>query len=364
MDNETLRRHKAFWNRQKTDRPLLGINVGFFVNQRFPRVMDRMPEGLVRPDDIPVEEFLEDCDDLYRSHSGLGDYPYVSAAFVGIPWLEAIAGCPVMASPTSFWAEHCVTNWKSHRWLESVLDNPWTKKLLELMQALVQHSSGRYGVAPTLMRGPSDILSAMRGAAELTMDLMDHADWVATAIEHAARIWTEAASAQLDFIPESDEGYVAGDAALRSWAPYKLLWLQEDAISLFSPQMYREYFMHIDRRLSSLFPCIAYHLHGSALWAIDELVQMPGVDVIEINLEAAFCDVEGTFTGWRKIQEHKPVIMWRTYDADFSTWLERVLDEFPPEGLSIQVSAFNAEDARRAEEEFFTAVEAAHKTRI
>ncbi|MHB9038001.1 MAG: hypothetical protein ACYC64_15190 [Armatimonadota bacterium] len=348
MLKDTLQRHKAFWERRDTDRPLLGVNAGFFVNQRFPRVMEQMPEGEVQPDDIPVELFLKDCDDLYESHAGLGDYPFVSAPFVGIPWLEAIAGCPIMASKSSFWAEPCITDWKTWRWSEFILENPWTKKLQELMIALTEHSSGRYGVAPTLMRGPSDILSAMRGAAELSVDLMDDPDAVLPSIDQATNLWKAAARIQLDLIPESDEGYIAGDAALRTWAPEKVLWLQEDAMSLLSPRLYKDFFLPVDRKLSDEFPCIAYHLHGSALWAVDDLVELPGVDVIELNLEAAFCDVEGTFAGWKKIQQRKPVIMWRAHGDDFKEWLEKVLREFPANGLSIQVSAFDPNDAKLA----------------
>ena len=103
-----------------------------------------------------------------------------------------------------------------------------------------------------------------------------------------------------------------------------------------------------------MFPCVVYHLHGSALWAIDDLVQLPGVAVIELNLEAANCDVEGTFAGWKKIQKHKPLIMWRACGDDFSAWLARVRKEFPSKGLSIQVSAYNADDAKKVKEGFFS----------
>jgi hypothetical protein len=230
---------------------------------------------------------------------------------------------------------------------------------LELMRALVRHSRGRYGVAPTLMRGPADILSAMRGAAQFPLDLVDDPDAVVSALERCARIWTDVGRAQLELIPESDEGYVAGDAALRFWAPGKPVWLQEDAMSLMSPGLYRELLLPIDRRLAGEFPCTAYHLHGSALWAIDDVVQLPGVDVVELNLEAAACDVEGTFAGWKRIQAAKPLVIWRMYGEDFRPWLARVLREIPWNGLSIQVSVANAEEAETARAAFFEAVAAA-----
>jgi hypothetical protein len=359
MPADTLHRHQEFWARQPADRPLLGINVGFAVEDTFPRTMARIADGPLKPGDIPVDEFLQDCDALAQAHEGLGDYPYVAAPFVGVPWLEAIAGCPIQASRNSFWAEACVQDWRSWRWRESFVDNPWTQKLLELMEALVAHAAGRYQVAPTLMRGPADILSAMRGGAPYVMDLVDTPEAIGPAIDEAARLWSVVAELQLARIPQTAGGYVAGAAALRTWAPDKVLWLQEDAMSLLSPKLYRKHFLPVDRRLSDSFPCVAFHLHGSALWAIDDLIQVPGIDVLELNLEDARCDVEGTFAGWRKIQQHKPVVLWRMYAADFEDWLNRVLRELPRAGVSVQVSAHDLAEAQTAQAIFARAVEKA-----
>jgi hypothetical protein len=232
------------------------------------------------------------------------------------------------------------------------MENPWTQKLLELMRALIDHSGGRFQVSPTLMRGPADILAAMRGATQFPLDLLDTPDQVAPALEHCAEIWRQVARAQLDAIPASQEGYLALDAALRTWAPDKLLWLQEDAMSLLSPTLYRKHVWPLDAQLSAEFPCIAFHLHGSVLWAIDDVLRLPDVNVVELNLEAAMCDVEGTFAGWKKIQKHKPLVIWRIFADDFPSWLARVVRELPAKGLAIQVSVRNREQAVRVQEEF------------
>jgi hypothetical protein len=349
---DSLQRHQAFWQRRPTDRPLLGVNVGFALATMYPRTMARMADGPVRPQDLPTAEFLADCDALAELHRGLDDFPFASAPFVGIPWLEAIAGCPITAQRNSFWAGSCVEDWDKWRWPTSFLDNPWAEKLLEMMESLAAHAAGRYQVAPTLMRGPADILAAMRGGAPWVIDLYDQPDAVQQAIEQAARLWSELAAAQLTRIPESSRGYVAGAAALRTWAPQRVLWLQEDAMSLLSPQLYRKHFLGTDRRLSDAFPCVAFHLHGSALWAIGDLVQLPGLDVIELNLDDAACDVEATFAGWRAIQRHKPVILWRMYGPDFEPWLARVLAELPCDALAIEVSTRDLAEAQTVSEAF------------
>jgi hypothetical protein len=350
--DEGLRRRRAFWNREEIDRPVWGISLGFFANEAYPRTMANLRPGRIDPDDIPVEEFLRDSEDRCTIQEEIGDFPPTCAPFPFIPWLEAVAGCPIVASPSSLWAEPCLRDWNHWPSEQPILENPWTRKLLEIMQALVDQSQGRYQISPSLMRGPVDILAAMRGATQIAFDCVDSPEMVPPALERCAEIWRVLAAAQLELIPPSSSGYIAIDLALRTWAPDKLVWLQEDAMALLSPSLYRKFVMPIDDRLSSLFPCVAFHLHGSALWAIDHLVRLPGLNVIELNLEAAACDVKGTFAGWHKIQEHKPLVIWRSYNDDFAAWLDRIAREFSPKGLSIQVSVRDIGQARRVRDEF------------
>ena len=351
-----LDKHKAMWERKDIGRPLLGINVGFMANQRFPLLMECLSGKLVQPEDIRVDLFLKECDRLYELHQNLCDYPYVAAPFAGMAWLEAIMGCPIMSSPTNLWAEPFVSNWDQWSWRKPDRENPWFQKLLELTEALAHYSKDRFPIAPTLMRGPADILSAIRGASQFSLDCMDQPDIIKRAAEICADLWIEVAQAQLELIPYSDHGYMAGDAALRSWAPEKLVWLQEDAMSLLSPSLYRDLFLPLDRRIAKEFACTVFHLHGSALWAVDDLINVPEIQVIELNLEDASCDVEGTFAGWKKIQAHKPLVIWRMYGTDFRTWLEKVLTEIPSNGLSIQVSTNNIEQAKLVQKEFFETI--------
>ncbi len=123
-------------------------------------------------------------------------------------------------------------------------------------------------------------------------------------------------------------------------------------MSLLSPKLYRKYIWPIDARLSAMFPCVAFHLHGTALWALDDVLKLPDVDLVELNLEAALCDVEGTFAGWKKIQAQKPLVIWRMYTDDFADWLARVVREFPARGLAIQVSARDLAQACKVRDEF------------
>jgi len=346
--SDRIERHRAFLKREPSDRPLFGCNMGLLMHEVFPSLAKSIPAGQVTPDQIRVDLFLEECERLYQSFCELNDdYPFVGAAFIYVPWMEAIMGCPIRSSGTTMWAEPAVPDWETWHWEKPSLDrNPWALKLMELTKAVVEHSAGRYPVAPTLMRGPADMLSAMRGATRFALDFYDYPAAVRRAAELCTEVWLEVGKAQMALVPESSSGYIASGHGLRFWAPDKIIWLQEDAMALLSPRLFREFILPWDRRIASEFPYVAFHLHGSALWAVHDLVKVPELDVIELNFEAAPGGVEGIFTGWKQILEQKPLVAWGPYDPLPNSWLHRVWSEFPPRGLSVQATVSTLEEGQ------------------
>jgi hypothetical protein len=237
------------------------------------------------------------------------------------------------------WAEPVIDDWAAWDGNRPELDtNPWALKLMELLDALVEFSAGRYPLAPTLMRGPFDILSAMRGPAKLPLDLYDHSDKIRQAAALCADVWIKIAEAQLAKIPDSPDGYFAAPHGLKFWAPERVVWLQEDALALLSPRFHRDFVRPFDRQIGEQFPWMGFHLHGTCQWAIDQLLDMPEIDVVEVNYDIDDADADRWFSACKKIQGRKPFVIWRDFHRDgFWPWLDRVLDEFSPQGLSIQV---------------------------
>jgi hypothetical protein len=255
-------------------------------------------------------------------------------AFYGVPWMEAIKGCPVFFSGTNMYSRPIIADWREYDWQRPTMENPWAQKLLEFLDSLVQHSRGRFACGPTLMRGPADICSALRGGTEMALDLYDHPENIRRLAALAAEVWIEVGKAQLDLVPESENGYMAGCAGLRCWMPHKGIWLQDDAVSLLSPRFYREMFLPEVRRIAAEFPAIAFHLHGNTLWPVDLILSVDEIDVLELNYDVGVCILEDVIGAWKKIQQRgKPVIAYADVTIDE---LHHVLDELSPGGLSIQ----------------------------
>ena len=346
-------RHSAFLKMAPTDRPLLGSFLfGYFMNEQYPSLTEAIPDGPITPDDINVHLFLQDCERLYQAYEELDDdYPFVGGPFFGVPWMEAIMGGKVISSPTSMWVEPVIEDWDDWHWERPSLDsNRWAQKLLRLMEAVVEHSNGRYPVGPSLMRGPGDILSALRGPSILPLDYYDHPEDVKRAAELCADVWIELGKAQLARVPTSTTGYACGCHGLRIWAPDKIIWLQEDVLSLLSPWFYRDFFLQQHRRIASEFPWVAFHLHGTVLWPVDELLSMPEIDVLQLGYEP-LADFEGLLAAWRKIQGQKPLVIWVDFMLpSFWSCLERIMDELLPAGISFQTTVPSLEQALEVKE--------------
>jgi 5-methyltetrahydrofolate--homocysteine methyltransferase len=211
-----------------------------------------------------------------------------------------------------------------------------------MTRALVRHSSGRYPVSVTLMRGPADILSAMRGAQNYVWDMIDEPELMEKIAVRLADVYIYTAKKQLELIPDCPEGYICGDQGMRIWQPQKFIWLQGDALSLLSPTLYQQTIQPAERKILEAFGHAAYHLHFNCLWMIDFLLDMPQIDAIELNLESATIDLDATFAGWKKIQCNKPLVVWAQYDPDsFADWMGRFLKEIPPQGVNFQIALFD-----------------------
>ena len=79
-----------------------GPLMGFFFESYYPlrryRAAASLPKGIFRPGDLHVREFQADYERLYQIHEkSAGDFLWTGSAFWGVPWMEAVSGCRVLA---------------------------------------------------------------------------------------------------------------------------------------------------------------------------------------------------------------------------------------------------------------------------
>jgi hypothetical protein len=70
-----------------------------------------MAPGPIQPDDIPIDLFPKDADAAGEAYTELDDnHLFSMGAFHGVPWTEAIMGCPVHLSGTNMYSVPCTTD--------------------------------------------------------------------------------------------------------------------------------------------------------------------------------------------------------------------------------------------------------------
>lgn len=344
FDLDWQQRNLAFLQRQEVERPLLACTWGsYFPLEMFPAGAASLPQGYLQPDMIRVEAFLPDYERYYRFHQeAADDVPWVAAPFLGIPWTEAILGCPVAASSETIWSEPYVQDWDQVADLAFSPDNPWVQKLREFMTVLGEYSGGRFPVGTTLMRGPSDMLAALRGHTNLALDLYDCPDKVARAAELVTDIFIHAMKAQLELATGFGGGYCSG-YIFRLWAPQKCAWNQSDTAAFLSPRFYRQLILPHDQRIAQSVDYCFFHLHPPALYAADALVDVPEVSVIEVNVDYGGPTATDMIPTFAKIQQRKPLVIWgRLREED----LENILTNLSPRGLCLAPIVDSVEEAK------------------
>jgi hypothetical protein len=290
---------------------------------------------------VDIERFLPDYDQLFELHARAGgDIPWVAIPFWGMCWMEAILGCEVRCSEGTIWAEPFLDDWAKLDEVNLAQDNPWFTKLLDFTESLASASGGRYPVGTTLMRGLADLLAAARGHSQAIYDLYDYPEQVDRFIEICTHIWVDVAKAQLDLIPEFCDGYALGLYQL--WAPGPAGWSQEDTVSSWSPELYSRFLENGQREIAKVFEYGGFHLHSPCMYPLDHLLSEEHVAVIEVNYDASGPALGELIPVLRRIQRHKPLLIWGEFTSDE---LDLMKSSLSPKGLGLQVIVESAEDA-------------------
>ena len=340
--SERLQRLTA-WFHRANDRPLIGFTLGsYYPLKRYPQGARWIPNGEVRPEHIKVSDYLDDSDELFHLHQAAGgDLIWSATPFLGLPWVEAALGCGVVADhqsgstrsipPPGFAENHHVPAFSEA--------NPWVAKLLEFIPPLEQRSAGRYPVGATLMRGVSDLLAALYGGGDFVLRMLDAPEEIESVVEQLADFWIAFGRCLLERLPLYHGG--TGGYMYSLWCPGKTIWLQEDAVALLSPQLYRRFIFEADCRIARAFEHTALHLHPSRVIPSDDLIKS-GIDVIELHIDHDGPRAAALEKHYRTILAAKPLLVWGDVtEAD----LEFLLRELPHQGLAVNLVVGSPEQA-------------------
>ncbi len=223
-----------------------------------------------------IDHFLENMDFLGEllPSSGPDLGPSQFAAFFGAE-LKCVEG-----SGGTSWVDPIIDNWDDVLPLRFDEQNHWWQQILKYARALHAHSRGRYLLDICDIHSNFDALAALRGDANLCMDLYDAPEQVAEAMRNVRAAYQ----------PIYDGLYQASGLSHETgscgWVPFwcegKFATIQCDAICLTSPEMSRKYIIPaLEEEANFLDHCV-YHLDGpGTLVHLDDILSIKRIDAIQ-----------------------------------------------------------------------------------
>jgi len=317
---------------RENERPLIGFSaVSEYPLVRYPAAKGLPEDRALRPDDFDPVLYARDnlrMFELHEEHGG--DFIFSAGPFQGVPWIEAFAGMEIYAHHASgtIYARP-PKKWDLAMGLEPFSDkNEWAALARSMIEQDAAASGGRYPIGATRMRGISDIMFALRGDQFIFdfIDCPEESDAICSAI---ADIIIGFGRMQLSCIPDFHGGL--GSFFYNAWVPAGTVWLQEDAVTLLSPELYRNSIETHLNRIAAAFRHSMIHLHPVGFLPWDSYINA-GMLALELHIDeggpSAF-ELHATHSG---ILARKPLIVWGKYTLD---QLGDMFARLPPGGLAV-----------------------------
>ncbi len=326
-----IQRYKEFWQRTNTT-PLIGYSIGsYFISKRFEAAGDLLVENQkIEPEMLNVAAFKADYLRMAEQGSKAEhDIVFTGTPFPGIPWMEAMLGCEVYGTGSSFVAHATGAKLKDVQ-LQNIIHKEWFTKYLEFTQMLQELGDDKFPVGEPIMRGPTDIVGTILGQTELVYAFYDHPEQIVTLLNEAIDRFLEVIHAQKKYIKDFYGGYSMGFYDL--WCPGDCIWFQDDLNALFSPNLYEQYIYNQHQRLAKSAEYTMMHLHPASFYVVDYLLEIEELNAIQINKDVGGPSVEEMLPIFQKVQQRKNLVAWGDFSKEEIDLLSRHLQ---PEGLYI-----------------------------
>ena len=342
--DQRIQLHNAYWKRKPLARPLASFRVGdFFFSTHFKAAQHLLVDHKkIVPEMLNVDDFLKDYEQMFQEVQIIGqDGFWVGEPFTGIPWMEAILGCEIVASPSSFVSQPWAKSVNDLERIEFDPENAWFKKYIEFTEKLTKLSGGRFPVGQPILRGIADTLGAIMGQTEMVMAMMEEPDKVHEAMGKIRKIFSRVIAEQYRSIQSFHGGWSIG--FYNVWTPRPCIWFQEDLSALLSPSLYRSHLKELNREICLGYDYTAVHLHPVSFFILDDLLEIDELRAIQVNKDIGGPSIAQMIPQFKKIIAAKNLIVWGDLDEND---IDCLIRELPNVGLFLNVVSPTLERAK------------------
>jgi hypothetical protein len=334
-DPAKIEGYKKFWRRDPVKRPL----VGFSLKSWFP--LDEFKASARWPKDAPLtpemvvpEEFVDDQEKLLREGETMDDDILRGASpSQAVFWGDGTLGCKMRVLPGNVVAEEMHLSWEEVDKIGFDRNSPWFKKYMEFIDVLVKSSAGRYPVSHGTLTGPLDYVVSLRGHEQTIYDLMLDPEPAAALIERMGTFFIDITKEAWARIPLFHGGYY--DAQYNIWSPDTIIRMQEDAVAVLSPDLYRKYLKPVDARVAASFNSSFIHLHATSMIVLDQMLEIPQLKCYEINNDVGGPPMKTMVPYFQMVQKAKrPLLIRGSFSPEELSYL---MDSLEPAGLYMYI---------------------------
>lgn len=282
----TKQRFQKWWNRE-------GLLVGMWGAPETARCLHENVSAPAKPATLEARY----CDAAFRAaenHFRLSrsifplDVLPTATTDLGPGSLAMFLGSPPGFAEDTVWFHPCIEQELEPEKLPPLRfdeNNPWWKISENVIRACVEQSRGKYLVGcPDLIEN-MDVLSSLRGAQTLCLDMVERPEWIEQKIWEINDVWFAAYQRIYDLIKLDDGSSAFG--VFYIWGPGKVAKLQCDASAMISPRMYRRFVVPALTAQCAWLDHSLYHLDGTqAMGHLDSLLAIEPLDAIEWTPQA------------------------------------------------------------------------------
>ncbi len=329
--------YQAFWKRTDVKRPLVGFSIkSWFPLEEFEASRAWQSQRVLTPDMVDPEGFLDDQERLLREGERMNDDILRGASpSQAVFWLCGMLGATLRILPGNTMAEEVMLPWQDILDMRLNRESPWFRKYIACAEALVRRADGRFPVSHGTLIGPTDLLAVFRGHTQSLMDLLEAPAQVQKALWKFAEIFQEITEEAWKHLPRFGNGYF--DAQYQLWGEKPIIRMQEDAIAVYSPKLYRKFVQPIDQYLAKHFAGSFMHLHSTSMFVLDALLEIDGLQCFEVNYEVGSGgpDITGMVPFFQRFQDAgRALIVRGSFTPDELRYL---VDAIDPRGLYLYI---------------------------
>lgn len=336
--------YKNFWARAEAKRPLVGFSIkSWFPLEEFEASRAWQSHKILTPEMIDPAAFMDDQERLLREGEEIDDDILRGASpSQAVFWLCGMLGATLRILPGNTMAEEKWLAWEVLEQIRLEHDSPWFQKYMEFAETLVNRANGRFPVSHGTLIGPSDLFAVFRGHTQCLMDLIEEPEKSQKILWRFGKIFQEITEEVWKRLPRFCGGYF--DAQYQLWTENPIIRMQEDAIAVYSPKLYRTLVQPVDQYLAQQFGGSFMHLHSTSMFLLDALLEIEDLHCFEVNYEVGSGgpDIRGMTPYFRKFQEAQRALLIRgSFTPDELRYL---VDSLDPRGLYLYLMVQNMQE--------------------